>query len=428
MDRLDIDGGRPLRGHVLISGAKNAALPAMAAALLTTERCRLHRVPHVRDVGTMRQLLATLGVDASPLAGDALTLHVRDETNVAADYQMVRRMRASICVLGPLLARRRRARVALPGGCQIGHRPVDVHLRALAELGADIRLERGDIVAEASHLVGRQLSLAGPLGSTVTGTCNVMAAATLAHGRSVLTDAAREPEVADFGRLLTAMGARIDGLGTDVVTVEGVTELGGYDHTIIADRIEAATLAAAAAIVPGSRLTLGPLAAGDVTAAHEALTQLGHRSTLTADSWTIAHHPAAQACETRFATAPHPGLPTDWQAQLTAVLSQTPGTHRVVDAVFPERFGSTGELVRMGAAIERTSDGVLVTGPAPLVGCDVLASDLRASAALVLAGLAADGRTRVRRIYHLDRGYEALETKLAAVGAAITRVRDEHAF
>ena len=429
MDRLDLIGGQPLRGTVAVGGAKNAALPAMTAALLTDQPVTLAGVPDVGDVRTMGRLLGTLGVGIARDA-DTLTLHTVDRQPHAADYQLVRQMRASICVLGPLLARRGRARVALPGGCQIGHRPVDRHLHALAALGADIRLERGDIVAEASTLRGATIDLSGPHGSTATGTCNALAAATLARGRSVLTGAAREPEVVDFGRLLTRLGGRVEGLGTGTIEVDGVESLHGTPeaHRIIPDRIEALTLAMAAGMVDGSAITLAGVEASHLTEAAALLTEIGLQQHHDAAGWHVARRGELRPIE---ATAtPYPGLPTDAQAQLTAVLTQADGTSSVADAVFPERFGHVGELVRLGCVITRTARGVVITGPTAgsLVGCDVLASDLRASAALVLAGLAAEGPTRVRRIYHLDRGYDHLERKLAALGARIERVRDEHPF
>ena len=424
MDRLDIDGGRPLHGTVAVGGSKNAALPAMAAALLTSEPLRLLGVPDVRDVATMRRLLVSLGVVIDE--DDGLTLTASHLAGHAADYQLVRQMRASICVLGPLVARSGRARVALPGGCQIGHRPVDVHLRALAALGVDLRIERGDIVATADSLGGAELSLAGPFGSTATGTCNALAVASLARGRSILRDAAREPEVVDFGRLLAAMGARIDGLGTGTLIVDGVRSLGPATHRVIPDRIEAATLAMAAAMVDGSDITLTGVPTADVALIDELLRAAGLRTTRHGDRWQVARRGALLPIE---ATArPYPGLPTDVQAQLTAVLSQADGVSTIADAVFPERFGHLAELTRLGATLTHRDNRATIVGPSRLIGCDVLASDLRASAALVLAGLAAEGTTRVRRIYHLDRGYDRLERTLAALGAETRRVRDEHAF
>ena len=434
MDRLDIIGGVPLAGRVPIGGAKNAALPAMTAALLTDQPVTLAGVPNVGDVRTMAELLGTLGVAIDRDERDSsMTLRVGDDRSATADYQLVRRMRASICVLGPLLAKRGRARVALPGGCQIGHRPVDVHLRALEQLGATIRLERGDIVAETTRLRGAEVSLLGPSGSTATGTCNVLAAASLARGRSVLRDAAREPEVVDFGELLVAMGAQVDGLGTSTLEVAGVESLQGpaQPHAVIPDRIEAATLAMAAGMVDGSRVTLNGLRADHLQSTAERLDAAGlhvevDRNGRDGDAWTVTRRGPLRPVEA-FAT-PYPGLPTDVQAQLAAVLTQADGTSSIGDRVFPERFGYVGELVRLGATMTRTERGVVLTGPSRLVGCDVLASDLRASAALVLAGLAAEGTTRVRRIYHLDRGYDCLERKLSALGANIARVRDEHPY
>ena len=419
MDRLVIRGGRRLAGSAAVSGAKNEALPCMAAALMAGGPLRLEGVPAVRDAATMAALLETLGVRCRRDAG-GVTLMREDAGPHAADYRLVRQMRASVCVLGPLLASRGRARVAMPGGCQIGHRPVDVHLRALAQLGADVRLERGDIVAEAPSLVGRDVDVSGPAGPTVTGTCNLMAAATAARGVTVLRRAAREPEVAAFGRCLVAMGAEIDGLGSDTVEVRGAGPLGGATHAVGGDRIEAVTLAAAAAATGGAvRITGGCRHAG---AAWDWLRAIGVEVEVSGDDASVT---AGGPLRSEAITAePHPGLPTDVQAQLTAVLTRCEGSASVLDRVFPERFGHLAELARLGADVSRTAAGAVVRGPTPLAGASVMASDLRASAALVIAGLAATNETVVRRVYHLDRGYERLEEKLRGLGADVERQPD----
>ena len=423
MDRLRIRGGRPLRGTVRVGGSKNESLPCMAASLLVGE-LSLANVPEVRDVATMSRLLRTLGVSASQ-ERDGCVLHRDESQSHVADYDLVRQMRASVCVLGPLLASRGQARVAMPGGCQIGHRPVDVHLRGLSALGADVRLDRGDIVATASRLRGAEVDLAGPRGSSVTGTCNVLAAATAAEGTTVLRNAAVEPEVVRYGRLLQAMGADITGIGTPEIRVTGPAELAGTRHRISGDRIELVTLAAAAAAT-GGEVTIEGVPPGDADAAAEWLRATGVSIEETDGAWRVAA-PAGGVSQS-IETAPHPGLPTDVQAQLTAWLTQCRGSASVRDAVFPERFGHLAELARLGADVTRTAEGAVVRGRTDLVGTGVLASDLRASAALVIAGLAAAGETTVRRVYHLDRGYERLDRKLHSLGADVVREPDPMPF
>lgn len=430
MDRLVIEGNHPLHGNVVVSGAKNAVLPCMTAAILTDDPCQLSRVPRVRDVATMGRLLETLGVHTSfPVDTDVCTLQAKDKPKSDADYHLVRQMRASICVLGPLVAKRRYARIALPGGCQIGHRPIDIHLRALTELGADVRTERGDVIVEAKTLTGRDISLAGPNGSTVTGTCNLLAAASLANGSTRLRSASREPEVVDFVRLLNQMGAHIEPNesvdGHFCWEVKGVGELKGFDHAVIGDRIEAATWASAVGTAGGDIAVRGfdPTYATTVSAWLETV---GLTVDIEDDGWRVASKGALISQD--IATAPFPGIPTDCQAQLTAVLTQAEGTGVVSDHVFPDRFGHISELARLGANVERIPAGAKIVGKAPLVGAEVMASDLRASAALIVAALAADGRTTIRRVYHLDRGYERIEEKLTAIGGRIRRETDDHLF
>lgn len=435
MDRLVIQGGKRLSGSVTVSGAKNAVLPALAASLLTDQPCEIRRVPAVRDVTTMTRLLGTLGVSAEQdLEAHSCKLTAMDTRPCEASYHLVRQMRASICVLGPLVARRGKARVALPGGCQIGHRPIDLHLKGLAALGADVRIERGDVVVDSpSGLKGTVIDLAGPQGPTVTGTCNVLSAAVLASGRSILRNVAREPEVVDFMRLLRAMGARIDAdWPAGILTVDGCSELGGASHEVIGDRIEAATWAAAAAAT-GSDIRILGIEPNTATATFDWLASLGVGvdvlDGLHSDEtgWAIT----AFGRELRAAdvvAAPYPGIPTDTQAQFAAVLTQANGKSAVNDTVFPDRFGYIGELYRLGADIRRVPTGAIINGPANLIGADVMASDLRASAALVIAALAAEGETVIRRIYHLDRGYETLDAKLTALGAVAHREEDEYRF
>ena len=438
MDMFVVQGGQPLAGRVVVSGAKNSALPIMAAAILADGPSVIWGVPDLADVRTLSQLLQTLGMNVLHGAAGEILLDVYDPKASVADYELVRRMRASICVLGPLLARRRFAVVSLPGGCAIGDRPVDLHLKGLRALGAEIRIERGYIIAKARKLRGANIYLGGPFGSTVTGTCNVMAAATLAAGVTTIEAAACEPEVVDFGTYLNAMGAKISGLGTPFVRIEGVDELIGTQHEIIPDRIEAATLMLAAAITRGD-VTLENVRLDHLTAVLEKLREIGVRLDTVDNGESSPAAPSSRAAasaqsvrihtpnELRSADCfmlPHPGLPTDVQAQLMALLTTVPGISLVTDKVFPDRFMHAAEMARMGARIRREGPSAIVSGVPSLSGACVMASDLRASAALVLAALAAQGESVVRRIYHLDRGYDHLEHKLNRLGGRITRVED----
>lgn len=425
MDMDVVRGGRPLRGTVDVSGSKNAALPIMAAALALDGPTRLYRVPQLADVQILGLLLSRLGVDCSHEPAGGLRLESVDDRQCLAPDDLVRQMRASICVLGPLLARRRRACVSLPGGCQIGHRPIDLHLRGLSALGADITLERGYIFAEARRLRGTTIDLSGPFGSTVTGTCNVLTAACLAEGRTVLTGAAREPEVVDLGRFLNAAGARITGLGSSVLEIDGVDALAGVEHTVISDRIEAATWLIAAAITGGD-LTLQQTDPAQLDSVIQTLRQIG--VDIETDSPQIRVRSRGPLSPIDVEATPYPGFPTDVQAQLSALLCRVPGVSRMIDRVFPDRFLHLPELCRMGAEVRRIPIGSEIRGVARLSGASVVASDLRAGAALLLAALAADGESVIRRVDHLDRGYERLEQKLRSVGADIQRVPDDAAF
>jgi UDP-N-acetylglucosamine 1-carboxyvinyltransferase len=423
MDCLLIEGGRPLCGSVAASGAKNAALPIMAASLLAHGQVHLQRIPHLADVTTLARVLEGLGVAVDRGPAGELTLETSSHGCVEADARLVRKMRASFCVLGPLLARRGRAVVPLPGGCRIGARPVDLHLAGLAALGANIRLAGGFVVAEAKQLRGATLSLTGPHGPTVTGTANVMCAATLARGRTTILGAAREPEVVDLGRFLIALGARIDGLGSDVIEIDGVERLGGTSYQIAADRIEAGTLLLAGAISGGS-VRVTDVCPGHLESLMRTLEQMGLHVATGSDWISVGAPCRPQAAQ--LAAQPYPGLPTDLQAQLTAVLALADGHSVVRDCVFPNRFQHLRELARMGALVTRRPGAVSIEGVATLSGTRVTACDLRASAALLLAGLAAGSRTVIRRIGHLDRGYEAIEMKLAQLGASIERVPLSH--
>lgn len=421
MDMFVVQGGQPLTGRVTISGAKNAALPIMAASLALDGPATLHGIPRLADVTTLEQLLQLLGVSAGMTSAGAVQLQVLDERPFLAPYELVRKMRASICVLGPLLARRGRACVSLPGGCNIGHRPIDLHLKGLAALGADISIDRGYVHATARRLSGAKIDLRGPSGSTVTGTCNVMTAACLARGVTHITSAATEPEVVDLGHFLNAAGARIEGLGTSHLIISGVSQLSGVEHAIIPDRIEAGTLMMAAAITRGE-LELRGVQLTHLTSVVETLRAIGVILEPRGDTLIVTGGKRLRSIN--MTTGPYPAFPTDLQAQLMALLSLADGVSTVTDIVFPDRFLHIPELCRLGADIRREGAGGVITGVPRLSGASVMASDLRASAALLLAALAAPGDSVIRRIYHLDRGYESLENKLNAVGARIRRVAD----
>jgi UDP-N-acetylglucosamine 1-carboxyvinyltransferase len=421
MDAFQIAGGRPLAGEVNVAGAKNAALPIMAAAILADGPVRVCGVPDLVDVHTLFQLLSGLGVWARRDDADAVCLDNIDRTRVIADAHLVQQMRASFCVLGPLLARRGRAVVPLPGGCEIGDRPIDLHLRGLTALGAEIAVLGGHVIATARRLTGATVMMSGPRGSTVTGTMNVLSAATLAQGETLIVGAATEPEVVDLGRFLNTLGARIEGLGTSLIRVQGVEQLGGGEHTIIPDRIEAATLLIAAAITGGGATVRGARA-DHMTAVLAALTEMGVTIQVSGDSVTVNANMRPRSIG--LIADPYPHLPTDVQSQLTALATVALGRSRIDDHVFPDRFAHLAELNRMDARIRRSRSGAIVEGVAELHGAIVTASDLRASAALVLAGLTATGATTVRHVHHLDRGYERLEDKLTQLGARITRVKD----
>ena len=417
--RLVIEGGSPLAGEVQASAAKNAALPAMAAALLTAQPVILENVPALADVVTMRKLLERLGAETTAESGGATRLQVARVSSHEAPYDLVSTMRASVVVLGPLLARTGTARVALPGGCAIGGRggrPIDQHLKGLARLGADIIIENGYVEARASRLKGARITTDLV---TVTGTENLMMAAALAEGVTVLENAAREPEVADLARLLTAMGARIEGAGSERIEIEGVPELGGARHRIIPDRIEAGTLLVAGAITGGD-VTLTGAAPRHMTAILAKLEECGAALTVDGDRIRCVGPARPQACD--IITSPFPGFPTDMQGQMMALLGLTGGLSKITETIFENRFMHAAELCRMGARIETEGATAVVRGVAAYQGAQVMATDLRASASLVLAGLAARGTTVVSRVYHLDRGYEALEKKLQSLGARIKRV------
>jgi UDP-N-acetylglucosamine 1-carboxyvinyltransferase len=414
MDKLVIDGGAPLGGEVHVSGAKNAALPILCAALLTPEPLALANVPRLNDVSTMRSLLGQMGVTAEQNDG-ALTLSAANIEWPLAPYELVKTMRASILALGPLVARCGEARVSLPGGCAIGLRPVDQHIKGLQAMGVEIDLDHGYIDAKAKRLTGAQFLFEVV---TVTGTENLMMAATLADGVTLLENAAREPEVVDLAECLNAMGARITGAGSDRIVIEGVEKLHGATHPIMPDRIETGTYLAAAAAA-GGEIVLRGTRADTLQAVLEKLAEAGAQ--IDCDDSTIRLARRGNLKSVSLRTAPYPGFPTDMQAQLMALMSVSEDTSVITETIFENRMMHVQELKRLGADIEVESNTAIVKGVPRLTAATVMATDLRASACLVIAGLIAEGRTTIDRIYHLDRGYERIEDKLSALGARIRR-------
>ncbi|HYE62541.1 MAG TPA: UDP-N-acetylglucosamine 1-carboxyvinyltransferase [Phycisphaerales bacterium] len=485
MDTFVIEGGHRLFGRVRINGSKNAALPMLAAALLTDQPVTLRDVPSLADIRNMLKLLGELGCTSEAgLVDGAVRLQSTDESLSHARYEIVKTMRASICTLGPMLARRGYARVSMPGGCAIGDRPVDLHLRGLAALGAQVTLTAGDIYVKAppGGLVGATVFLGGSFGSTVLGTANVMSAATLAKGTTIIESAACEPEIVDLANLLNAMGAKITGAGSPRITIQGVEELHGADYTVIPDRIEAGTFMMAAAITNGD-LTLDncpmdallsvtytlaacgvhvqPLTSLPVTSTNGFGHGNGHNGHANGNGYAngngVRHRTPALTitsgssdpfrntdndpmrrsvrvtCDrvlrpVEVTTQPHPGFPTDLQAQLAALLTLADGNSVITERIFPDRFLHVAELLRMGAKVIRQGSTIVISGVRGLVGAPVMASDLRASAGLVLAGMAAQGTTVVNRVYHLDRGYERMEDRLRSLGACIERVDEKVAM
>ncbi len=421
MEMLVIQGGRALQGRVRVSGAKNAALPIMAACLAIPGKTSLYGIPELRDISSMSDLLFQLGVSVTRTGPATLVLESTASRQSVADYDLVRKMRASVCVLGPLLASRGEACVSLPGGCNIGHRPIDLHLKGLAALGAEIEIRNGYVIAKTTQLKGARIFLGGAMGSTVTGTCNILTAAVLAKGTTIIESAACEPEVVDLGNFLIACGAKIEGLGTPCIVVDGVEQLQPVEYEIIPDRIEAATWMIAAAVTQGE-VTIENIIPEHLSAFLDKLTQLGVLCQQGASFVQVAGGANIQAGD--IVALAYPGVPTDVQAQLTALLCLADGISVVTDRVFPERFMYASELVRMGAKIRREANSLIIQGVDRLSGASVMASDLRASAALVIAALAASGETTIRRIYHLDRGYEKLTEKLTALGADVQRKQD----
>jgi UDP-N-acetylglucosamine 1-carboxyvinyltransferase len=417
MDKLVIEGGVPLDGTVAISGAKNAALPILTAALLTDEPLLIDNMPHLRDVSTMLNLLMQMGVTASLDEKGGVELRAANITDPVAPYELVKTMRASVLVLGPLVARLGEARVSLPGGCAIGLRPVDQHLKGLQALGATIDMEQGYMVARAGRLRGARICMDIV---TVTGTENLMMAAALADGVTVIENAAREPEIPDLAACLTAMGAKISGAGTDVITIEGVNRLHGARHSVMPDRIETGTFLVAAAATGGD-VRLTGARPDTLDAVLDKLRETGVHIETGSDWIHVRANGALKAVNVR--TAPYPAFPTDMQAQFMALNTVAQGASRIVETIFENRFMHVQEMQRLGADIAVEGNTAVIKGVASLQGATVMATDLRASASLVVAGLIAQGTTTVERIYHLDRGYERIEEKLSKLGARIRRVR-----
>ncbi len=410
-------GGRPLEGTVRISGAKNASLPALCAALLTEEPVRLRNVPEVRDIRTMGRVLGALGAEVEFRVGGVVEVRARRLTSLEAPYELVKTMRASVLVLGPVLAREGRARVSLPGGCAIGARPINLHLLALEKMGATIGVEHGYVEARAERLRGAEIYFDTV---TVTGTENLLMAASRAEGETVLRNAACEPEVRDLADLLNAMGARIEGAGTSTIRIEGVRSLGGAEHRVIPDRVETGTYLAACAIA-GGEIEVRDCHPPHLEAVIEKLRETGLRIEEGPDNLRVRSPRTLQAAS--VTTLPHPGFPTDMQAQYMVLMTQAAGVSTITESIFENRYMHVAELERMGAHVRVEGRTALVTGPTPLSGAQVMATDLRASACLVLAGLGARGETIVDRVYHLDRGYYRIDEKLRGLGADIERIR-----
>jgi UDP-N-acetylglucosamine 1-carboxyvinyltransferase len=418
MDKILVHGGHPLSGSIKISGSKNSSLPILAATLLTRESCIVHGVPDLSDTHYMLQILAHLGAQVERASGTVSV--TAEKTHSVAPYDVVRKMRASVCVLGPSLGRCKEATVALPGGCVIGDRPIDLHLKGFEALGAAVRVEGGDIKVFAPKLNGAVINMQGKFGPTVLGTDNVMMAAVLADGVTVIEGAAQEPEVVDLATFLNKMGAKIEGAGTRRIIIEGVPALHGAEHRVIPDRIEAGTFLVAGAIA-GKGVTVKRVEPEHVRTITDALAKCGFPIEIGDHAISILPNGDASALE--LTTAPYPGFPTDMQAQMCALLSISKGTSSVTENVFPQRYMHVAELKRMGAQVQLEGATAVIDGVDGLLGAPVMASDLRASAALVLAGLKADGVTEVSRVYHIDRGYEHLDEKLSELGAHIERAK-----
>ena len=417
MDSLLIKGGVPLHGDVTVSGAKNAVLPILAATLLTPEKCVIRRVPDLTDVHFMAEILTSLGAQVK-VDGDTVTVQAR-KVRPVGNYELIRKMRGSICILGPLMGRMREASVSLPGGCVIGTRPIDLHLKGMKNLGATVEVEGGYVKLKARRLIGADVFLGGRAGPTVLGTANVMMAAVLAEGVTTIESAACEPEVVDLAFFLSKMGAKIIGAGSPTITITGVKELHGVEHEVIPDRIEAATFAIAAAVTDGE-VTIHGARPDHMHAVLDKLQEAGVKIERKGLTMTVSRGRRLKPVD--VTTLPYSGFPTDVQAQMMALMALIPGLSIITERIFESRFMHVAELARLGADISIEGPSAIVKGGRPLSGAPVMASDLRASAALVVAGMAASGKTLVNRIYHLDRGYEKIDQKLRGLGARVQRI------
>ncbi|NQT07049.1 MAG: UDP-N-acetylglucosamine 1-carboxyvinyltransferase [Candidatus Omnitrophica bacterium] len=421
MDKLIIEGSRPLRGEVKISGAKNSCLPILAATLLTDDKCVIKNVPALGDVSTMLNILRSLGVDTA-MQGDTITVTPTSSRNTVASYELVSTMRASVCVLGPLVAKMKKAEVSFPGGCVIGPRPIDLHLKGIKALGAKLEVKEGYIVASADKgLRGSHVYLGGHFGSSVLATANTMMAAVLARGKTIIENAACEPEVVDLANFLKKMGAKIDGIATHRLEITGVKKLKGVTYSVIPDRIETGTFIIAAGLTKGD-ITLKCTSSDHLNCVIDKLRESGLYIKTLKNSMRVKYKKPLKPMD--ITTLPYPGFPTDLQAQMTSLMSVNKGISVITEKIYPERFIHISELNRMGADIKLEGPTAIVRGVKHLSGARVMASDLRASAALILAGLVAKGRTEISRIYHLDRGYEEIEKKLNLLGAKIYRERE----
>lgn len=421
MDRFIINGGKPLNGSVEISGAKNAALPLMVAALLAPGKTTLHNVPRLNDILFLKQVLEYLGVEIDYVNNHTMHLNVPEEFQTEAPYDIVRKMRASVYVLGPMIARMKKAKVSLPGGCAIGPRPIDLHLKGFEALGTKVSIEHGYILAETKGLQGSEVFLEGAFGTSVGATCNILMAAVLAQGQTTIIGAAQEPEVVDLANFLIAMGAQISGIGTSSLTIVGVDSLKPVEYTVIPDRIEAGTFMIAAAITRG-KVRLNRCNHKHMDVVINKLRQIGLSMNISSDSIVVDGQgfiPSPLDLTTRT----YPGFPTDMQAQMMSLLCLADGNSTIKENIYPERFMHVSELQRMGASIKVIDNNATITGVKNLSGAPIMASDLRASAALVLAAMAAQGETEILRIYHIDRGYDKIEKKLQQLGADIQRTR-----
>ena len=421
MEKIIVTGGNPLRGTVQISGSKNSALPIIASTLLTSEPCYIRGVPNLSDIQFMCDILRWLSVKVRHHKAEGVVEVQADHPLGVAPYELVRKMRASVCLLGPLLARLHNCKVSLPGGCVIGDRPIDQHMKGLRRLGAEVLVENGYVHARCRELVGTDVFMGGRFGSTVLGTANVMMAAVLAQGITYIESAACEPEIEDLAEFLLKMGAKIKGAGSHIIEIEGVEELHGADHTVIPDRIEAGTFMTAAAITKGD-IEIKGARAEHLCAVRDKLEDAG--ITVQRTNGTIRVKGEGELIPVDVITMPYPGFPTDMQAQMSAVMTVTPGISVITEKVFPNRFMHISEMARLGADVSLEGNSAIVKGVKQLSGAPVMASDLRASAGLVLAGLAAEGETEVNRIYHVDRGYERIDQKLRQLGASIERVAE----